>query len=469
MSALAAADLRPIDLFDDLDDEALARWAAVAELRQVQAGGVLADPEGPTEGVILLLEGTAQAFSLDPATGAGEPVSDHAAPTWIGAIGGLLGERIGVRMQARTDVRYAVIPIEPFNELVLAERAVLRRILRQVRPVMTRITALEQNRDRLAALGTMAAGLAHELNNPAAAAQRAAKMLAYELDVLASTIERFVEAGLEREDAQELVELQREALAAAAERGPLSGLDAADAEDELRDALEDLGIEHGWKLAEPLAAAGVDAAWLQRLADRAGAATDAALAWVAASLTARGLAAELDESTQRMSHLVGAVKTYAYMDRGGLVEADLHEGLDTTLTVLGYKLRSAGVEVVRDYAPDLPKLTVHGSELNQVWTNLIDNAVAAAGDGGTVTVSTALDGPCIRVDIADTGPGIPDDVREHIFEPFFTTKPPGQGTGLGLDTALRIVTKRHRGSIDVESAPGRTVFHVWLPIEETLR
>jgi signal transduction histidine kinase len=190
---------------------------------------------------------------------------------------------------------------------------------------------------------------------------------------------------------------------------------------------------------------------------------------VAASLTARGLAAELDESTQRMSHLVGAVKTYAYMDRGGLVEADIHEGLDTTLTVLGYKLRSAGVEIVRDYTPDLPKLTVHGSELNQVWTNLIDNAVAAAGEGGTVTVSTRLDGPCVRVDIADTGPGIPDDIREHIFEPFFTTKPPGQGTGLGLDTALRIVTKRHRGSIDVESAPGRTVFHVWLPIEETLR
>jgi signal transduction histidine kinase len=466
MSALAVADLRPIDLFDDLDDPALERWAAVAELRRLEAGEILASPEDPPEGMFLLLEGVAQALSVDATTGAVEPVGDHVAPTWIGAIGALIGERINVRMQAVTELRVAVIPVEAFNELVLAERAVLRRILRQVRPVMTRITQMEANRERLTALGTMAAGLAHELNNPAAAAERAAKMLAEELDVLASTVARFVEAGIERSGAEALVELRRVAVDSAAAMGPRSTLDAADAEDELADALEDLGVADALQLAEPLAAAGVDAAWLQRVADAAGPATDAALHWVAASLTARGLAEELNESTARMSHLVGAVKKYAYMDRGGLVEVDVHEGLETTLTVLGHKLKHTRIELVREYDRTLPKLRVHGSELNQVWTNLLDNAIGALGDAGTITLRTRRDGPCVLVEVADDGPGIPPEVVDRVFDPFFTTKGVGEGTGLGLDTARRIVVERHDGSITVDSAPGATTFHVWLPIKE---
>jgi signal transduction histidine kinase len=169
-----------------------------------------------------------------------------------------------------------------------------------------------------------------------------------------------------------------------------------------------------------------------------------------------------------MSALVAAVKSYAYMDRGELVETDVHEGLETTLTVLGHKLKHTEIVLVRNYERTLPKLTVNGGELNQVWTNLLDNAIQALGERGTITISTALEGPCVRVDIADDGPGIPDELRERIFEPFFTTKDVGQGTGLGLDTARRIVVERHRGSIDVDSEPGRTVFHVWLPIENAL-
>jgi signal transduction histidine kinase len=157
------------------------------------------------------------------------------------------------------------------------------------------------------------------------------------------------------------------------------------------------------------------------------------------------------------------------MDRAGPVEADIHEGLETTLTVLGYKLKHTQIQVVRDYDRSLPKLTVRGGELNQVWTNLLDNAIGALGETGTITIGTSLDGPCVRVDVADDGPGIEPAVRERIFDPFFTTKDVGQGTGLGLDTARRIVAERHRGSIGVDSEPGRTVFRVWLPLEPTAR
>jgi signal transduction histidine kinase len=197
--------------------------------------------------------------------------------------------------------------------------------------------------------------------------------------------------------------------------------------------------------------------------------TPKALRWVAASVTSRGLAQELLDSTSRMSTLVAAVKTYAYMDRGGVVTADVHEGLDSTLVMMGHKLKHRQITIARDYDKSLPKLTVHGSELNQVWTNLIHNSIQALGETGTITVRTSLDGPCIKVDIADDGPGIPEAARAHIFDPFFTTKPVGSGTGLGLDTARRIVEDRHRGTIGFDTGDDGTAFHVWLPIEDTAR
>jgi signal transduction histidine kinase len=310
----------------------------------------------------------------------------------------------------------------------------------------------------------MAAGLAHELNNPAAAAQRAAAQMAEALDVLSSTLRRFVEAGLEREDAERLLALHREALERAQSRTSLDALDAADAEDELLERLEELGVPKAWELTEPLAGAGLDREWLDRVAATAGDATDAAVGWVAATLAARGLALELQQSTAQMSKLVGAVKSYAYMDRGELVEVDLHEGLETTLTVLGHKLKHTSIRIVRDYDRSLPKLTVRGSELNQVWTNLLDNAIDAVGETGTITITTQHDGSCARVDVTDDGPGIPDDIRERVFDSFFTTKDIGSGTGLGLATTRRIVVDRHNGSLTVDSEPGRTTFHVSLPL-----
>jgi signal transduction histidine kinase len=462
VAPVTIAELQAIDLFDDLDEAALEDWLAVARLRSYEPGEVIAEQGEEAPGVALLLEGVALALFVEQDRT--ERVGRQHAPTWSMAIAVMTGGPLGVRMEAETPCRVAMIEPDDFRSLAFKYPPVNQRVLRQVAPVMSRITEIEHNRERLAALGTMAAGLAHELNNPAAAARRAAAQMAEALDVVGSTLRRFVESGIEREEAAQLVALHQEALDAAAHRTALDALDAADAEDELLAKLEDLGVPEPWRLAEPLAAAGVDEDWLARVAALAGPATDAALGWLAATLTARGLAAELEESTRRMSDLVGAVKSYAYVDRGELVEVDLHEGLETTLVVLGHKLKHTSIEVVRDYDRALPKLTVRGSELNQVWTNLLDNAIDALGERGTITIATRRDGDAAVVEIADDGPGIPPEIRERIFDSFFTTKDVGRGTGLGLATARRVVVDGHDGALSVESHPGRTSFQVRLPI-----
>jgi signal transduction histidine kinase len=457
-------ELRGVDLFDGLSDAELAEWVGIAHVRHVAPGEIIAEQGEEPPGLQLLLEGRAQALIL--AQGRSEPVGHHTAPTWMGAIAVLTGGTIGVRMQAETDCRMATVAPEDFKRLAFAQPEIHQRVMRQVAPVMSRVTEREQNSERLTSLGTMAAGLAHELNNPAAAARRAAAQLTEALEAINSALASFVEAGVEREDAAQLVALQRQATSQAASATALDALDASDAEEELLERMEALEVEEPWRLAEPLAAAGVDQAWLDRVAEVAGPATGTALRWVAATLTAGRLSSELCESTERMSSLVGAVKSYAYMDRGEVVEADVHEGLETTLTVLGHKLKHTSIEVVREYDRSLPPMTMRGSELNQVWTNLLDNAIEALGESGTITISTRRDGDCVLVDIADDGPGIAPEARAHIFDPFFTTKDVGHGTGLGLDTARRIVADRHRGSIAVDSEPGRTVFHVRLPLRD---
>ncbi len=439
-------ELRTVDLFDELDDEQLARWREVSEIRELPADALVAEA-GQTVEFMLLFRGVVQGLVVE--AGRVEPITRQTAPTWMGAITVLTETGYAGEMRAVTDVRIAGIAAEDFTRLVTSQRPVFRRVMRAIRPVATRIAAREQNRERLASLGTMAAGLAHELNNPASAARRAASDLADALDVLASTIGLFVESGVERAQAEELVILQREAMERASARDALSALDAADKEDELLEALERLGVSEPWRLSEPLVAAGIDAEWLDRLAEIAGPGTSAAIAWIAASLTTRGLAAEIAESTERMSKLVKAIKAYAFMDRGELVETDVHEGLETTLLVLGHKLKHTSIEVHRDYDRSLPKITLRGSELNQVWTNLLANAIEALGESGTIDIATVRDGACARIDIADNGPGIPENIRSHVFDPFFTTKSVGEGTGLGLDTARRIVTERLNGSIDL--------------------
>ena len=459
---ITLADLRRVDLFDDLDDADLQRWVDVAEERFVEPGVVIFEQAETPTGLHILLEGTVRSLIVDGDRT--EPVGTQTAPTWMGAIALITDGTTSVRMQVETPSRFAWVSPENFNELVFQQRPVHRRVMHQIGPVVNRVAAVGQNRERLESLGTMAAGLAHELNNPAAAAQRASSDMADALTTLSQTIEQFVETGVERVDAEQLVALQRQAIEQAQSHTALDTLDAADAEDEMLEYLEEIGVPEPWRHAEPLAAAGLGRDWLYAVSAHAGPGTNAAIAWISASLAARSLSSQLCSSTQQMSRLVGAVKSYAYMDRGELVEADVHEGLETTLIVLGHKLKHTEIEIERRYDRSIPKMTIWGSELNQVWTNLLDNAIDALGERGTITITTTLDGDCVEVDIADDGPGIPPEVVDRVFDPFFTTKSVGKGTGLGLDTARRIVVDRHDGSLSLTSVPGATTFTVRLPL-----
>jgi len=455
-------ELRSIELFADLDDAALAEWAERSEVHEVAAGEVVSSEGGPPAGVMLLTSGTLRGTTRS--SGVEEPIADQVAPTWIGATAVLTQSVSVLTMRSHTAARYALVAPEDFIDLVTRHRSVLLQVTARMRPVIGRMVAQSQNRERLEALGTMAAGLAHELNNPAAAARRTAMDLADALEVLSGAFGAFVEAGLDSESKERLLALQTRAINSCSLRTPLSALDAADVEDAITDALTDAGAEEPWRLADAFVSAGLDVGYVSEVADAAGDFAPKALRWIWASLAARQLASELVASTDQMGQLVKAIKSYAYMDRGEVVEIDLHEGLETTLTIMGHKLKKTEIKVERAYDRSLPKVMVHGAELNQVWTNLIANAIDALGQTGTITITTRADGNCAEVHIADDGPGIPAAAQARIFDPFFTTKDVGQGTGLGLETARRIVVDRHHGSLTFKSEPGSTVFRVRVPI-----
>jgi signal transduction histidine kinase len=319
-------------------------------------------------------------------------------------------------------------------------------------------------RERLVALGTVTAGLTHELNNPATAAARATATLQERLaglwDELAALTDGEVAAG----QLATLVRLVRQAVGRRADLAPLSPLQASDREDELGGWLEEHGVAGAWDLAPSLVAAGVDGDRLEQVAATVPAELlPHAVGVLAVACEAESLLDELAEGAGRISTLIGAAKQYTQMDRSPLQYLDVHDGLESTLTMLGHKL-GEGVEVVRDYDRSLPKLAAYAGELNQVWTNLMDNAVDAMDGHGTLTVRTRRDGDRVLVEVGDSGPGIPEPVGAHIFEPFYTTKPVGKGTGLGLDICWRIVVQRHGGELRFTSTPGDTRFQVVLPI-----
>ncbi|NEO31514.1 MAG: cyclic nucleotide-binding domain-containing protein [Symploca sp. SIO3C6] len=323
-----------------------------------------------------------------------------------------------------------------------------------------------QQQEKLAALGKLSAGLAHELNNPAAAGSRAAKQLNSAIENLQT---RMLSLGGEHvcvTHLQLLTELQQKAVEHMAQAKPLAPLEQSDREDALAEWLEEQTIDNAWQLAPTLVSAGVDAEGLRPLAQHLNSEVfSEALIWLETTLTIKGLVKEVEQSTGRISELVQAIKNYSYMDQASLQEIDLHEGIENTLTILNHKLKH-GITVKRDYDQQLPKICAYGNELNQVWTNLIDNAIDAMQGQGELRIRTARENDCVLVEIYDNGSGIPPEIQARIFEPFFTSKGVGEGTGLGLDITRRIIACQHHGNIRFDSEPGNTCFQVRLPTKK---
>jgi signal transduction histidine kinase len=457
--------LADLDLFQGVDDETLAAFAAHGVEGTVPVGGTVTVQGKPVERFVVIAEGTIEWSRC--INGVDMVLSERHGPTYSGASNLLTGDPAVATGRASTPARVVTWDADSFLAFLQATPPAMRTAVRLIAPIAQAAQSSVLQQEKLAALGTLSAGLAHELNNPAAAARRTASELAEALDTLQDTAHQFVSSGLEREQVARLVELQQAARKAAAGTASGDAMDAADREDALAAKLDELGAD-GWRLAEPLARAGVDDAWLEQVVEAAGGARVAALEWVAASLTATGLVAELHESTARISELVSAIKDYTHMDRAAMAEVDLHEGLDSTLTILGYRLKKGTITVERHYDRSLPRVTAHGSELNQVWTNLIVNSLDAIDGQGTITITTRRSaGGGVTVDIADDGPGIPPEQQSRVFDPFFTTKGVGEGSGLGLDIVRRIVTG-HRGDITLRSQPRATTFTVTLPAAATV-
>ena len=450
--------LRQVDLFADLPEERIAWLTERAEILELEDGEEFVHMGDSATRWHVIAEGGVD--WLMPVEGAPTSVNHMEAVTYTGTTACLTGEPIivtGRAAGATTLLRYTDTDL---MELVRDEPEVLREIVRQFRPMAARIEAITHQREKLASLGALSAGLAHEINNPAAAARRATEALGRSVDVLRGGAKRL--GGLPPEQLERIVQL-----ACAEAHGTAGGdpLEQADREEALADWLEAHDVPDAFRLAGELSDVGLDATWAAAVADAAGPGRlSEVLPWAVAGATTGGLLAELTDSLTRVSDLVAAIKAYSYMDQAPGQELDVHEGLESTLTMLGHKLKRTSTTVRRDYDETLPRITGAGGELNQVWTNLIDNAIAAAGEGGRLTVSTAreADGR-VKVTIADDGPGIAPEHRERIFDPFFTTKPVGEGTGLGLDVAYRIVTATHQGEIRVRSEPGDTRFEVLLP------
>ena len=452
------SELRRVAEFDDLPDDQLDWFISQSQELRLKVGEMYSRQGDPADAMFVLLQGRLQGRGEVN----GETIVFDVEP---GDVSGILPfsrmKQFTVSLRAEVDSRALRFPAALFPDLIQKMPELTKRLVGLMSDRIREVTRLEQQRDRLASLGKLSAGLAHELNNPASAAKRAASQLR-------ETIKKIKNASLEL-GKRDLTQAQKaeieklEALFTQKDVVPPDALTISDLEDQIDSLLRSHGQSDLWQLAADLARRNIKPEILESLfANLDADAARAALVRIAASVEIAVLLHEIESSTSRISDLVGAIKEYTYMDQAKVQNVDVVKSLETTLTILNHKLKQ-GVAVQRDYQPVPLLVDSFGSELNQVWTNIIDNAIDAMRGKGELRVRTYREDNCVVVEIRDNGPGISPEVQPHIFEPFFTTKGVGEGTGLGLDTVQRIV-KKHRGNIQINSKPGDTRFQVWLPL-----
>ncbi|WP_377273956.1 ATP-binding protein [Peterkaempfera sp. SMS 1(5)a] len=464
---LTPEELRTLFLFEGLDDEQL-QWLAERARVDHRAAGTTVFAEGEPATCFFVLLSGAVAMSRRLHGDDIEVSRTDQRGVYAGATQSYLGDRVDQvyahTLRAIVDSDFLVLPAAEFAAAIRNWFPMALHLLEGLFFGTRASQTILGERERLIALGSLSAGLTHELNNPAAAAVRATSALRERISGMRRKLALIADGRLDGRRLHELVELQDSAVERASTAAPLTALAAADAEDELGEWLEDHKVSGGWDLAPTLVAGGIDEEWLSSVAESVGADNlESAVRWIAYSVDTELLMGEIDDSVSRISDLVGAARQYSQLDRAPQQTVDVHELLDATLVMLQAKI-PPGVRLVKEYDRSAPPLLAYGAELNQVWTNLIDNALGAMGGSGTLTLRTWHDDNGLLIEVGDTGPGIPPEVRPRIFEPFFTTKPVGEGTGLGLDISYRIIVNKHRGDIRVQSEPGDTRFLVYLPI-----
>ncbi|MFF1412082.1 ATP-binding protein [Streptomyces sp. NPDC058289] len=456
-------------LFEKLTPEQLGRLCAEGVVERFETGPVYTEGD-PATCFYVMIEGT---VVLSRRVGGDEVEVGRTSQrgVYAGAMQAYLGDRVpqtyNNSMRVTEPTRFFVLPAQSFSDVMREWFPMAAHLLEGLFFGSRSTQQAIGQRERLLALGSLSAGLTHELNNPAAAAVRATATLRERVGKMRHKLAHISQGNYPREAIAELIEIQERTVERVAKAPALSPLEASDREDELADWLEDHGVPEGWRIAPVFVQAGLDTDWLEQVA--ASVAEDllpAAIGWLNYTVETELLMDEIDDSTTRISHLVDAAKQYSQLDRAPHRVVDVHELLDSTLLMLSGKI-GPRIRVVREYDRSVPDVPAYPAELNQVWTNLIDNAVFAIGSTGregTLTVRTAREGDRLLVEFRDTGPGIPSEIRSRIFDPFFTTKPVGEGTGLGLDISWRIVVNKHHGSLQVESVPGDTRFQVLLPL-----
>ena len=459
-------ELRTLFLFEKLTDDQL-RWLCErGHVELIPAGPIYAEGS-PADCFYVLLDGTVvMSRRVGPDDVEVGRTSDRGvySGAWLAYMGDRVPQVYNASMRAVEPSRFFVLSASTFAELMNDWFPMAVHLLEGAFFGNKDWAQTIGQRERLLALGSLSAGLTHELNNPAAAAVRATSTLRdrvagmrHKLSLMASG--RFAPACFET-----LVRLQEEAVERVAKAPELSPMEASDREDAVGEWLEERGCRDGWQLAPTFVAAGLDTGWLDHVEAAVDPETlESALRWLNYTVDTELLMNEIEDSTTRVSTLVGAAKQYSQLDRAPYQVIDVHELLDSTLLMLSGKF-PPGITVVKDYDRGVPQIPAYAGELNQVWTNLIDNAVSAMGETGVLTVRTGLDREFVFVEFGDTGPGVPPEIRGRIFEPFFTTKAVGEGTGLGLDISWRIVVNKHHGDITVKSVPGDTRFRVRLPV-----